>query len=140
MTDDRDSTLIRSYRSLALESPVRSRDALLRALDVSLAAFFLLLLAPVSAAIAVAMLLTSGRPLLYRGERVGRGGGIFEMVKFRTLKRGAEERLGPYLGDELVRRTKAETTPIGGWVRGGAHRGNPPPPNGLPRGKRPLGP
>src|ERR671936_1147197 len=106
MQNERDSTLIRSYRSLALESPARGRDAVLRALDVSLSAFFLLVLAPVSALIALAAWMTSGRPLLYRGERVGRGGRIFEMLKFRTLKVGAETRLGPYLGEELVRRTR----------------------------------
>ncbi len=117
MTDDRESTLIRSYRSLALESPARNRDAVLRGLDVSLAAFFLLLLAPVSLVLALAVLLTSGRPLFYRGQRVGRGGRIFEMLKFRTLKAGAETRLGPYLGEELVRRTRDETTAIGAWLR-----------------------
>jgi len=62
-------------------------------------------------------LATSGRPLFYRGERVGRGGRLFEMLKFRTLERGAEDRLGPYLGEELVRRTQAETTTFGGWLR-----------------------
>jgi undecaprenyl-phosphate glucose phosphotransferase len=117
MQDERESTLIRSYRSLARESPARGRDALLRALDVALAAFFLLVLAPVSALIALAVYLTSGPPLLYRGERVGRGGRIFEMLKFRTLKAGAEARLGPYLGEELVRRTREETTPLGTWLR-----------------------
>jgi lipopolysaccharide/colanic/teichoic acid biosynthesis glycosyltransferase len=39
------------------------------------------------------------------------------MLKFRTLKRGAEDRLGPYLGEELVRRTQAETTGFGTWLR-----------------------
>src|SRR5213596_4338412 len=39
------------------------------------------------------------------------------MLKFRTLRRNAEERLGPYLGEELVRRTREETTRIGGWLR-----------------------
>jgi lipopolysaccharide/colanic/teichoic acid biosynthesis glycosyltransferase len=39
------------------------------------------------------------------------------MLKFRTLRRGAEGRLGPYLGEELVRRTKEETTPLGAWLR-----------------------
>jgi lipopolysaccharide/colanic/teichoic acid biosynthesis glycosyltransferase len=68
--------------------------------------------------IALLLLVTSGRPLFYRGERVGRGGHVFEMLKFRTLRRSAEERLGPYLGEELVRRTRAESTRIGGWLRG----------------------
>src|SRR6185503_13974295 len=49
----------------------------------------------------------------YRGERVGRDGRIFQMLKFRTLKRGAEGRLGPYLGEELVLRTREETTRLG---------------------------
>ena len=39
------------------------------------------------------------------------------MLKFRTLRRNAEERLGPYLGEELVHRTREETTAIGGWLR-----------------------
>ena len=62
-------------------------------------------------------MLTSGRPLFYRGQRVGRDGRIFEMLKFRTLRRGAEERLGPYLGTELVERTQAETTRLGRQLR-----------------------
>jgi lipopolysaccharide/colanic/teichoic acid biosynthesis glycosyltransferase len=33
------------------------------------------------------------------------------------LRRGAESRLGPYLGSELVERTRAEYTPIGRWLR-----------------------
>jgi lipopolysaccharide/colanic/teichoic acid biosynthesis glycosyltransferase len=60
---------------------------------------------------------TSGRPRCYRGERGGRGGRVVGMLKFRTRRRGAGDRLGPYLGEELVRRTKAETTRIGGWLR-----------------------
>ena len=82
-----------------------------------MSAIFLLASLPVSAPLALLLLLTSGRPLFYRGDRVGRGGRIFHMLKFRTLRRGAEERLGPYLGEELVRRTKAETTTLGGWLR-----------------------
>jgi lipopolysaccharide/colanic/teichoic acid biosynthesis glycosyltransferase len=67
--------------------------------------------------LALALLLTSGPPLFYRGERVGLGGRTFEMLKFRTLKAGAEARLGPYLGEELVRRTGAEETRLGRWLR-----------------------
>jgi lipopolysaccharide/colanic/teichoic acid biosynthesis glycosyltransferase len=39
------------------------------------------------------------------------------MLKFRTLERGAEERLGPFLGEELVRLTRAESTRLGRWLR-----------------------
>jgi len=84
---------------------------------VLLSAVFLLITSPLIALIALALLLTSGTPLVYRGERVGRDGRIFNMLKFRTLRRGAEERLGPYLGEELVRRTREETTAAGRRLR-----------------------
>jgi lipopolysaccharide/colanic/teichoic acid biosynthesis glycosyltransferase len=106
------------YRRLARETSGRGTiDAALRTLDVALAGLFLLVSLPLTLPIALAVLLTSGAPLLYRGERVGRGGQIFTMLKFRTLRRGAEARLGPHLGPELVARTQAETTRIGAWLR-----------------------
>jgi len=112
-----EDTLVRGYRQLALETPARPRDVILRALDVLLASLFLLLSLPVSLPIAVLVLVTSGTPVFYRGERVGRGARVFTMYKFRTLRRGAEGRLGPYLGEELVRRTPAEFTPVGRWLK-----------------------
>jgi lipopolysaccharide/colanic/teichoic acid biosynthesis glycosyltransferase len=112
-----EDTLIRGYRQLALETPARPRDVVLRALDVLLSALFLVLSLPISLAIAVLLLVTSGPPILYRGERVGRGARVFTMYKFRTLRRGAEARLGPYLGEELVRRTQTEFTPVGRWLK-----------------------
>jgi lipopolysaccharide/colanic/teichoic acid biosynthesis glycosyltransferase len=105
------------FSELTEASPDRPRDAALRALDIALSSFFLLVTLPVTVPIALVLLATSGRPLLYRGERVGRGGRVFQMLKFRTLRRNAEERLGPYLGEELVHRTREETTAIGGWLR-----------------------
>ena len=110
-------TLTRRFGELTQASPARRRDVVLRALDILLSAFFLLVSLPVTLPIAVLILVASGRPLFYRGERVGRGGRVFEMLKFRTLARGAEDRLGPYLGEELVRRTQAETTSVGAWLR-----------------------
>jgi lipopolysaccharide/colanic/teichoic acid biosynthesis glycosyltransferase len=112
-----EDTLIRGYRQLALETPGRPRDALLRALDVLLSALFLLLSLPISLAIAALVLVTSGTPILYRGERVGRGARVFTMYKFRTLRPGAELRLGAYLGEELVQRTQAEFTSVGRWLK-----------------------
>jgi lipopolysaccharide/colanic/teichoic acid biosynthesis glycosyltransferase len=95
----------------------RRVDFELRTLDVLFSALSLLLLAPLAVVLAFALLATSGLPLFYRGERIGKGGRIFTMLKFRTLRGGAEERLGPYLGPELVERTHAETTAIGRWLR-----------------------
>ncbi len=112
-----EDTLVRGYRQLALETPERPRDRVLRAFDLLLSTVFLLLSLPVSLAIALIVLATSGTPILYRGERVGRGGRVFTMYKFRTLRRGAELRLGVYLGEELVRRTQEEFTPVGRWLK-----------------------
>jgi len=39
------------------------------------------------------------------------------MFKFRTLRRDAESRLGPYYGQELSVRTAAEVTRLGRWLR-----------------------
>ncbi|MFL5981817.1 MAG: sugar transferase [Gaiellaceae bacterium] len=109
--------LTKQFGELTQATPTRRRDVVLRTLDVILSAFFLLVSLPLTLPISLLLLATSGTPLFYRGERVGRGGRVFGMLKFRTLKRGAEDRLGPYLGEELVRRTKTETTTLGGWLR-----------------------
>jgi lipopolysaccharide/colanic/teichoic acid biosynthesis glycosyltransferase len=89
----------------------------LRALDVLIAALILAVGGPGRARGAGAIALSSGRPLLYHGARVGRAGQLFLMYKFRTLAPDAEERLGPYLGEELSRRTEAEVTRIGRMLR-----------------------
>ena len=112
-----EDTLVRGYRRLAAETPQRRTDVELRALDILFATVFGLLLLPVGAVIALLVLVTSGRPVLYRGERVGRHGRFFAMLKFRTLKRDAESRLGPYLGEELVQLTEAEYTRVGRWLK-----------------------
>jgi lipopolysaccharide/colanic/teichoic acid biosynthesis glycosyltransferase len=112
-----EDTLVSGYTRLAASTPKRRIDLELRTLDVLLSALFLILLSPVVLVIAVIVLAASGLPILYRGERVGRGGRFFEMLKFRTLKPGAEERIGQYLGEELVRRTDAELTGVGRWLK-----------------------
>ncbi|HUK44327.1 MAG TPA: sugar transferase [Gaiellaceae bacterium] len=117
MAGELEDTLVGGYRRLAAETPRRRIDLELRALDILFATIFGLLLLPVTALIALALLATSGRPVLYRGERVGRGARFFTMLKFRTLDRDAETRLGPYLGEELVRRTEVEYTRIGRWLK-----------------------
>src|SRR5919198_400108 len=112
-----EDTFIRGYRQLALETPARKRDAVLRLLDVTLSALFLLCALPLALPLAALVLVTSGPPVFYRGDRVGRGGRVFTMLKFRTLRADAETRLGPYLGEELVRRTRQEFTTVGRWLK-----------------------
>jgi len=112
-----EDTLVRGYSRLAAESPHRRIDVELRALDLLLGVLFGLLLLPFAVVIALVVLLATGRPVLYRGRRVGRGGHFFGMLKFRTLRRGAEDRIGQYLGEELVRQTEAELTGVGRFLK-----------------------
>ena len=117
MAEPLQDTLTSGYVRLAADTPRRRIDVELRVLDILFAAFFGLLLFPIAGAIALAMLARDGRPVLYRGERVGRHGRFFMIVKFRTLRRDAEKRLGPFLGKELVRLTEAEYTRLGRWLK-----------------------
>jgi lipopolysaccharide/colanic/teichoic acid biosynthesis glycosyltransferase len=112
-----EDTLVRGYSRLAAESPHRRIDAELRALDLLFGVLFGLVLLPIAVVIALVVLATSGRPVLYHGRRVGRGGHFFSMLKFRTLRPGAEDRIGQYLGEELIRRTEAELTRVGRFLK-----------------------
>jgi len=56
------------------------------AFDRVSAATLLALISPLLGAIALAVRLTMGRPVLFRQERMGRDGRVFEMLKFRTMR------------------------------------------------------
>jgi lipopolysaccharide/colanic/teichoic acid biosynthesis glycosyltransferase len=108
--------LVARYAQMAHDFAPRPVDGVLRALDFVLALTGLVLLAPALATCGLAVL-ASGRPVFYRGPRVGRAGAVFSMYKFRTLRPDAEQRLGPYLGQELSRRTELELTAAGRALR-----------------------
>jgi lipopolysaccharide/colanic/teichoic acid biosynthesis glycosyltransferase len=59
-------------------------------MDLAGSALLLLLLSPVIAVIAMAVRVTSGRPILYRCRMVGKNGRTFRSWKFRTMIVGAE--------------------------------------------------
>ncbi|HET9623991.1 MAG TPA: sugar transferase [Kofleriaceae bacterium] len=69
-----------------------------RWIDVALAASVLVAGAPVIAVTAAVVYVDMGRPLLFRQKRVGLGGRVFELVKFRTM-RNAVDRAGRPLPD-----------------------------------------
>jgi lipopolysaccharide/colanic/teichoic acid biosynthesis glycosyltransferase len=112
------ASLAEQYSAIASEAFAPRRvDVALRALDLIIAGSALIVLSPLLGLLAFATLLTSGRPVLYRGERVGRAGRVFTMFKLRTLKPGAEARLGNVYGEELSRRTEQEVTAAGKAAR-----------------------
>jgi lipopolysaccharide/colanic/teichoic acid biosynthesis glycosyltransferase len=88
-------SFVTRFEHLTAGSAKRRVDLELRILDVVFALVFGLVTLPLVAAIALVALVTSGRPVVYRGERVGRGGRVFTILKFRTLRPDAESRRGP---------------------------------------------
>jgi lipopolysaccharide/colanic/teichoic acid biosynthesis glycosyltransferase len=64
-----------------------------RAIDVVAAALALVLLSPLFLAVAFAILVRDGRPILFWQTRVGLHGRPFRVVKFRTMVPDAEARL-----------------------------------------------
>ena len=83
-----------------------------RPFDLALLGLGLVLLAPLWAAlglgIALAIRLEDGGPALYRQARLGRGGAVFGILKFRTMRVGAEAETGPVWterGDPRITRT-----------------------------------
>lgn len=80
----------------------RSTLFLKRLIDVGVSAVALMLLSPLIAAIAIAILISAGRPVLFIQTRVGQGGRPFRMLKFRTMVENAEAQLPALLSlDEL---------------------------------------
>lgn len=64
----------------------RRHLAIKRAIDLVGAAVALVVLSPVLAVTAVALLVTQGRPIFFRQQRPGLGGRLFTIVKFRTMR------------------------------------------------------
>ncbi len=67
--------------------PVSTRyDIVKRVLDAVVSGVGLVVTAPVQVCVAAAVLVAHGRPVLFRQERPGKDGVVFELVKFRTMR------------------------------------------------------
>ncbi|MEA2386784.1 MAG: hypothetical protein QOJ22_958 [Thermoleophilaceae bacterium] len=109
-------TLVERYARMAHTFERRPVDRLLRGADVLVATLALVVLSPILL-LSIAAVLVTGRPVLYRGARVGRAGQIFTMYKLRTLRADAESRIGGYYGAELTALTELEQTRVGKVLR-----------------------
>ncbi len=115
---DHHNSLVEQYASMAHAFQPRPVDHMLRLLDVVIAGMAMVVAVPLMAVIVALLKLSSpSAPAVYRGWRVGCGGHLFQMLKFRTLAPDAEERLGPYLGSELTQLTEIEVTRVGRVLR-----------------------
>lgn len=82
-------------------------DRVKRGIDIAASAVGLLLSAPIQAVVAGVVLAAHGQPVLFRQERPGKDGEIFELVKFRTMRHPDETHV-----------TDAERlTPVGRFLR-----------------------
>jgi lipopolysaccharide/colanic/teichoic acid biosynthesis glycosyltransferase len=93
-----------------------------RPLDIAIACAALVLCVPLLALIAAVVLLASGRPVLYRSRRLGQGGRVFTMLKFRTMVPDAEEQLPALAGRNVATGMvkiphDPRVTRVGRWLR-----------------------
>lgn len=101
--------------------------AIKQAVDISVSAIGLLFLAPLFALIGLLIALDSPGDVFYRQPRLGRHGQVFELIKFRTMRRGAESELDTLLLDAQRQeewqhyqklRQDPRITRLGRWLRG----------------------
>lgn len=91
---------------------------MIRALDLLIAGVAVAILSPVLLVAALAVLAFSGRPVLYRARRAGKGGRPIDVLKFRSMTTGSEGASVTVGGDdritpvgELLRATKVDELP-----------------------------
>src|ERR1051326_5341919 len=84
-----------------------------RARDIVFALFGIIVLSPVWLIVAIAIKLSDGGRIFYAQDRVGQAGKLFRIIKFRTMKEGAEQKTGP----ELASLNDPRVTPLARWLR-----------------------
>jgi lipopolysaccharide/colanic/teichoic acid biosynthesis glycosyltransferase len=79
--------------------------------DRAVAGVLLVLFAPVIAVVGCTVLVTLGRPVLLRQERIGRDGAPFAMLKFRTMRPDRRAQAVPFDGSDRRQRHKSADDP-----------------------------
>ena len=85
--------LRRAHQPTLVAEPSAAYQRAKRALDVAVSLTALIVLSPLLLLVAALIRLTSPGPALYRQRRVGRGGRIFTMYKFRSMYHDADHSL-----------------------------------------------
>lgn len=77
-----------------------------RVLDFLISLFALIILSPLFLIVSVGVLISDGSPVFFRQKRVGKNNELFEIYKFRTMKRGTENVASNDLSDADVKITR----------------------------------
>ena len=77
-----------------------------RVLDLLISLFALIILSPLFLIVSVGVLISDGSPVFFRQKRVGKNNELFEIYKFRTMKRGTENVASNDLSDADVKITR----------------------------------
>ena len=77
-----------------------------RVLDFLIILFALIILSPLFLIVSVGVLISDGSPVFFRQKRVGKNNELFEIYKFRTMKRGTENVASNDLSDADVKITR----------------------------------
>ena len=99
--------------SLPMRLRVWTGDTAKRAFDMVVSLTGLIVLAPLMGLIAIAIRRESPGPIIYRGERLQRGGSVFHILKFRTMYEVAAS----YAGPRVTAHDDTRITPLGHWLR-----------------------
>jgi len=94
-----------------LHYSIQQQLAVKTTVDFFLAILLLPVVVPLLITVSILILLFDGRPVIYSQERVGRGGVLFQMYKFRTMEQDMD---GPEL---TVNADDPRITSIGRWLR-----------------------
>ena len=83
-----------------------------RIFDLIMALVLMLILAPLFLLVALAVMLTSVGPVLFRTRRSGKNSRLFTMYKFRTMRVDT-----PQVATHLLKKPDQFLTPVGGFLR-----------------------
>ena len=90
-----------------------TRTVIKRLFDIVCATLLIVLALPVMLVTSMVILMESGGPILYRQERVGLNGRLFNVVKFRSMRTDAEKDGKP----RWASATDDRVTKVGRWLR-----------------------
>ena len=89
------------------------RDVIKRSFDVLVSLVLLLVSLPILLCATIAILLETGRPILFRQERVGQGGKPIHIYKLRSMRQDAEQDGRP----RWASKNDDRVTPVGRFLR-----------------------